>query len=811
MKTQLELEQENLQIMIDKASAEFLKSQEQNRVSDFAMSNKIIPWYVGELADRLTTYRHEILEGTAKRKAIPAKVLTVLEPVVVAHYVVKCVVNYFGSKQTSIMPVAQKIANFLDTEFRMAELGKDNEAAKKSIATFIQSTSYTGDRQMKVTRDMLNKYYADVMKDKTLNFTRLALLAIITLSECQPVINNQIMPVLFTVESLLKGKDSKSLIKPLPWFQEWINSKIESGELITAYHTAMIEPPIPWSGITGGGFHSQRFKYNLIKANVDISRYYGVNMSATLSAVNRLQGVKWRVNKRVLEVMNHARQNNLRWGDLPYNRPVEKMPYPFPDKLVNELDEEEKKILKNWRIHSTLEYDTKVAEDSKFMSLVRTLGEANRFKDYPELYFSYFLDFRGRAYPVASNLHPQGTDYIKALLEFSEGKPINNLDAEMFLAMQGANSFGIDKETFINKHKWVLDNEYRIIKCAENPYHPDALWHDCKEDAWLFLAFCFEWADYRKYGANFKSHIPIAMDGSCNGLQHLSAMLFDEVGGKSVNLTNNAIKGDIYTDVADVAIKILEQHESPLAKKILEFGVTRKAVKRPVMIVPYAGTARACRKYIEEEIVSKGANDYFKDDFKEALTIYSEAVWEAIGEVILKGREIMGYLGDVARAVIKETKSPTIEWTTPNGFKVIQKRVKNTNLNIETPLGNRVGAKSLRTFVNVYTDVTAPQKHATGIAPNFVHSLDSCHLQNTINLMPEGTSLAMIHDSFGTHAADSRLLFDNIRLAFYDIYKNGDVLTNFVKQQPEIFMLEVMPTKGKLNLNEVLQSEHFFS
>lgn len=811
MKTQIELENENLQIMIDKASNDLQKANDQGTLSDFSLSNKVLPWYVGELAQRLEIYKQEILEGRAKRKAVPAKVLSVLDPVVVAHYTVKCVINSFGTKKPTILPVANKIANFLDTEYRMVTLGKTDKNSYKLMLNYIQGTAYTGDRQIKVTRDILSKYHKEVMNDKTINFTKLALLAITVLSECQPIINNKIVPNLFNIEPVLKHKESKTLIVPLPWFKEWIEHKIKSGELITSYHTALIEKPIEWTGLTGGGFHTERFKYPLIKADVDISRYYGVDMSATIKAVNRLQNTKWRVNKRVLEVLNHVRDNNLTWGAMPHNKTVNKTPYPYPDTEFKHLTEAQQAHVKIWRKAAAQEYDEKVAEDSKYMSMFRVLSEANRFKDYPELYFSYFLDFRGRAYPIASNLHPQGTDYVKALLEFSEGKPITNLDSEMFLAMQGANSWGNDKETFINKHKWVLENEHDIIKCAENPYHPNSMWLKCDTDPYLFLAFCFEWADYRKYGYNFKSHISVAMDGSCNGLQHLSAILFDEVGGKSVNLTNNTLKGDIYNDVANVTIKLLEANSEPMAKRLLEFGITRKAVKRPVMIVPYAGTIRSCRSYIKEEIVSKGAISVFKEDFNEALNLYSETVWEAIGMVILKGREVMTYLGDLARAVVKETRSTDIEWTTPNGFKVIQRRVKENKLNIETPLGNLTSSKTLRTTANIRTDITAVQKHSTGIAPNFVHSLDSCHLQNTVNLMDSGTSLAMIHDSFGTHAADSRQLFDNIRRAFYDMYKNGDVLHNFIKQQPSVELDTPVPNTGKLQLSEVLLSEHFFS
>ena len=98
----------------------------------------------------------------------------------------------------------------------------------------------------------------------------------------------------------------------------------------------------------------------------------------------------------------------------------------------------------------------------------------------------------------------------------------------MFLSMHGANTFGEDKLSFIDKHLLILEMTDKIIDCASNPLDSDALWHTA-DDPWNFLAFCFEWKDYCESPSTFKSHLSIAMDGSCNGLQHLSAMFLDEV------------------------------------------------------------------------------------------------------------------------------------------------------------------------------------------------------------------------------------------------------------------------------------------
>ena len=51
-------------------------------------------------------------------------------------------------------------------------------------------------------------------------------------------------------------------------------------------------------------------------------------------------------------------------------------------------------------------------------------------------------------------------------------------------------------------------------------------------------------------------------------------------------------------------------------------------------------------------------------------------------------------------------------------------------------------------------------RQRAGIAPNFIHSLDSSHLMLTILLAEEQgiTSFSMIHDSYGVHACEHRYL-----------------------------------------------------
>lgn len=810
MVTQLDIENENLQIMLTKGINELQQAKETGTISNLKYSGAVVPYYVGGLANSLKLYSDQVLMGKAKIKALPAKMLTVLDPLVVSHYTVKCIVDSVGKKYTSIVSLSTKLAGYLNTEYRISLMEEDSQ---KSFSQYIQQTGYKNDRQFKITRDLLDKYEKEITKTN-LSFYKLASKSILLLSEIQPIVKNKIMPPICFVN---EKKGIETRIEVASWFTEWLSEMVtkNDGMVLPEYHTPLIEEPIPWTSRFGGGFHSPRFKYNLVKTTLDSSEFTTVP-SRTMAAVNRLQGTKWRINSRVLEVMQAACDNDLGWGGLPtpYNAKDYLTPCPHTDIDNAFLTEEQKADRKLWRRQSAPHYDEQESRRSKVLAMHRVVLEAKRFRDFDAIYFAYFCDFRGRIYPKASNLHPQGADYVKALLEFADAKPINTKEAEAYFYMQGANSYGhgLDKKTLAEKGQWVQDNIHSILHCAANPYDLNSLWHTADEDPWLFLAWCFEFKEFydeSHKGNLFYSRLPIAFDGSCNGLQHLSAILLDEVGGEAVNLTAKPVKQDIYDVVRGKTEKLLESNVEPLAADLLKFGISRKCCKRPVMIVPYAGTQRACRRYIKDQMIVEGGQDFFGDNLGEAVTLYTAAVWEAIGQTIVKGREVMNFLKDTAKLALNAQGGHTITWMTPNGFEVKQKITKVNFTSIKTPLGNTIRERGyIQNKLYVVTDEPNVRKHGTAIAPNLVHSLDACHLQETVNSMPDDTSFAMIHDSFGCHAHDAAALNHILRVIFKDMYVSGEFLQGFVKQ----LGIEVeLPNKGSLDLNKVIEDEFFFS
>jgi len=97
--------------------------------------------------------------------------------------------------------------------------------------------------------------------------------------------------------------------------------------------------------------------------------------------------------------------------------------------------------------------------------------------------------------------------------------------------------------------------------------------------------------------------------------------------------------------------------------------------------------------------------------------------------------------------------------------------------------------------------------------------MDAAHLMLSVATARDNgiDNFAMIHDSFGTHAANAEMFGACLRHAFVDMYEDVDVLTDFRKSiiamLPEERHDEVppVPAKGTLDLQQVKDSDFFFA
>lgn len=620
---------------------------------------------------------------------------------------------------------------------------------------------------------------------------------------------------------------------------QWIQNHKAHAEMLHPETMPCIIPPNDWVSLEDGGYYTpeirSRVPFVKIKSRAHRRAIKHTDFSTAMDSVNRIQRTAWKVNTKVHDVMKEVWRLNLRIG-MPASEPLEVPESPFPGTLAKEdMDEEQKCQFIQWKRAAARVYTAERERFSKCLQLSRVLQMAEKFRKYPEFYYVYNCDFRGRIYCASPGLSPQGADFSKGLLHFASGKPLGDTGA-YWLAVHGANTYGYDKASYDERRDWVELHAVEILGVAADPLSSSArsFWSNA-DKPWQFLAFCFEYAGYKEVGVSYVSRLAVALDGSCNGLQNFSAMLRDSIGAQATNLTSSLKPQDIYQRVADVCTSRLhdlllrndaEPERLEFARQWLALGVTRKCAKRPVMTLPYGSTRQSCREYIEDYIIENKEQspwDSHREIFDASLFL-SGFLWDSIGEVVLAARAAMDWLQKTSKELSKENIS--LEWHTPSGFKVYQGTMLNQSHRIKTQL---CGVCYLT--VATPTEELDARKQALGIAPNFVHSMDAAHLVLTVQQAPEVTAWAMIHDSYGTYAADTPALHRHIRNAFVQMYSK-DVLSGFqneltaaidrkyehciasgqheAQERLERLELPALPAPGTFDLLEVIEAQYFF-
>lgn len=618
---------------------------------------------------------------------------------------------------------------------------------------------------------------------------------------------------------------------------------------IAPVYQPCVVPPKPWTGVVGGGYWAKgRRPLPLIRlgSKSAVARYEDVYMPEVYDAVNIIQNTPWKVNKKVLDVVNMVEKlNNTPIDDIPQMEPLK------PEDYAGETEEE----LKAWKKAAAGIYRREKARQSRRLSLSFIVNQANKFSQFKAIWFPYNMDWRGRVYAVPM-FNPQGNDMQKGLLTLAVGKPIG-ADGFKWLKVHGANCAGIDKVTFEERIKWVEDNHDNIMATAKAPMDSIEWWGKL-DSPFCFLAFCFEYAGVMHHGLSYSCSLPIAFDGSCSGIQHFSAMLRDHIGGHAVNLTPSGKVQDIYRIVSDrieEELKVLLVNGTDnemvtnedkktgeiterlklgtreLARQWLTYGMSRKVTKRSVMTLAYGSKEYGFADQVYEDIVmpaiDSGSGAMFTEP-SQASRFMAKMIWEAVSVTVVAAVDAMKWLQGAAKLLAAEVKDKKtgeilkpclpVHWVTPDGFPVWQEYRKKdtTRLNLMF-----LGSFNLQPTVNKGTKKELDKhKQESGISPNFVHSQDGSHLRKTVvhtHRKYGVMSFAVIHDSFGTIPADAEYLFRGVRETMVETYRDNDVLLDFYEQfeyqlhESQRDKLPELPKKGKLNIEDILSSDFAFA
>ena len=599
----------------------------------------------------------------------------------------------------------------------------------------------------------------------------------------------------------------------------------------------LLEPAKPWTS----HYHSD-LKCSLIRgaSTSTLKMITPVSAAPVYNALNKLQETAYAINQNVFEVykalLGMQSKEDLMKRDY---KPADLSPFKH---------DKEEMIASRAGMFLEAEF-------------IRTI--ANKIGER-EFYQAYNTDFRGRIYPMTPYLNEQSSDNAKGLIRYRDGVRLGN-EGAYWLAVHTANSIGEDKLRLDERVEYVEERMDEIISWADNPL-VNTGWMKA-DKAWSTLACAFEFRaiqDFTLIGGNdiadYECSVPIFIDGSNNGVQHLTALSLDEKIAPLVNLVATDLPGDVYMyvaektwealdalyeDMGDVPIKeemprLLEEIKAIKLKR--EVAITkedkdaafkeldewrkankellkdiyvpfwhklasdkklqRKTVKRPVMTLGYGVTQQGVRDQVFDDTKTLNEDLKFKD--KQWSNPFGDLLRNTMMAKLKGPATMLALFQQLAERANEEEKF--LSWRVPlTNFPAVQEYLKTKETRVRVRFCKSNKGKGIQlTIQPKESGKLDKRKQATGAAPNIVHSFDAAHLTLLVNASP--FIVTTVHDSFGCHPGNMGDLFRITREEFIRFYES-DPLSQLLAQTNS---LDLFPERGALNLTAVMESDFAF-
>ena len=585
-------------------------------------------------------------------------------------------------------------------------------------------------------------------------------------------------------------------------------SKMPVASALAKYLPMLCEPK-PWVGYSEGGFLEYPAPVIRLPFGDKQAKRYAVaatengDMTQVFAGLDVLGKTPWNINRFVFEVMLQVWNSGKAMAKIPPEHP----PNDFPPEPASSHDNYKERSL--WMKLMRESENRRSALRSQRCFLNFQLEVARAYLD-ETFYFPHNCDFRGRAYPMIPFLNHMGSDNVRGLLVFGEGKELT-ANGLWWLKVHLANVYGFDKASFAERLEFTETHVREIRDSVDNPLDGSQWWLQA-EDPWQCLAACKELVNALDLPdpTKYISKLAIHQDGTCNGLQHYAALGGDAAGAQQVNLEPGERPSDIYTGVAMLVKAEISKDAAQgnaLAKE-LDGKVTRKVVKQTVMTNVYGVTFQGARQQVRkqlndllvgfpdsEELNLHSASGYVaKKIFAALATMFNGAhdiqYWltDCAGRISESlAPEQMEYIEQASKGMIPPTQfkkipvgrksgmgmadfKTTVIWTTPLKMPVVQPYRKITPKRIDTNL------QKISIMDRSAADAVDRSKQVQAFPPNFIHSLDATHMFLTALKCNEiGITFAAIHDSFWTHAGDVDTMNNVIRDAFIRMHSEDIV------------------------------------
>ena len=206
---------------------------------------------------------------------------------------------------------------------------------------------------------------------------------------------------------------------------------------------------------------------------------------------------------------------------------------------------------------------------------------------------------------------------------FSKPEKIGKTDnrALGYLKAYGANCYGnkLDKKSWNERIDWIDENSDNIINFRNGELISQS------DNKLLFIAFCFEYNRLLQSLDNndsfyFETYLPIRLDATCNGYQHLALLSLDHNLAKQLNLTKSTwddtpkdfysfIGGNLLSLYRYKLVSNISDEDRESYSRLARLEILRAMLKKAVMTKPYNTTPTEMINKIQENFEICGMDE----------------------------------------------------------------------------------------------------------------------------------------------------------------------------------------------------------
>ena len=427
---------------------------------------------------------------------------------------------------------------------------------------------------------------------------------------------------------------------------------------------------------------------------------------------------------------------------------------------------------------------------------------AQTYISVKQLYFPVILDQTTRLYCSPEYFNYQSSDLAKSLISFSEPGIIykDDIKAIEYFKSYGAILFSGDlgKKSLVYRVKWLDSKMDWILNFRTNDIIDNA------ESKACFVSFCFEYERFINFMGDinlcaFKTYLPIQLDASCNGYQHISLLTREDKVFKLLNLDKSSKDNkpeDFYNyillEVRDYIKNKLKinKFENDFVKdsyiRLNKVFLNRTMIKKAVMTYSYNTTHPVMVNYIQELLnpieIENGIKLSGKINYKtvylvdenntqnyltiEDINHFVKSFITVIKIVFPKMNELKNYTKDIVKICTK-LKIP-LPWVLPSGAVISQSYLTPKTLKLR-PFTFLKSQYSFKT----YTEEFFFKKQSNAAMPNLIHSLDASSIALLYKTFSkESMNLYTIHDCFAVTADKVDYLINMLKGVYIKIYSD---------------------------------------